>query len=53
MCKLTDHHITGAVGKQLLKDLLQNGQYAKVVSVGRREVKLEDSVPQDKLVCIS
>ncbi|KAI9487094.1 MAG: hypothetical protein EXX96DRAFT_551780 [Benjaminiella poitrasii] len=42
---------TGAVGKQLLKDVLKNGTYAKVVSIGRRPVELEDSsIPQDKLV---
>ncbi|GAA5809291.1 hypothetical protein MFLAVUS_002697 [Mucor flavus] len=41
---------TGAVGKQLLKDVLKNGSYTKVVSVGRRPVDLEDSIPKDKLV---
>ncbi|KAI8086688.1 uncharacterized protein BX664DRAFT_336518 [Halteromyces radiatus] len=41
---------TGAVGKQLLKDLLKNGPYAKVVTVGRRNVELDNTVPQDKLV---
>ncbi|SAM02330.1 hypothetical protein [Absidia glauca] len=41
---------TGAVGKALLKDLLKNGSYAKVVSVGRRNVELDDTIPQDKLV---
>ncbi|KAI8973563.1 hypothetical protein BDF20DRAFT_907093 [Mycotypha africana] len=40
---------TGAVGKQLLLDVLKNGSYARVVSVGRRQVELDDSVPQDKL----
>ncbi|CAO0802209.1 unnamed protein product [Mucor circinelloides] len=41
---------TGAVGKQLLKDVLKNGKYAKVVAVGRRPVELDESIPQDKLV---
>ncbi|KAI9263516.1 hypothetical protein EDC94DRAFT_518093 [Helicostylum pulchrum] len=41
---------TGAVGKQLLKDVLKNGSYTKVVSVGRRPVELEDSISKDKLV---
>ncbi|KAI8148156.1 hypothetical protein BJV82DRAFT_654023 [Fennellomyces sp. T-0311] len=41
---------TGAVGKQVLLDLLKNGTYEKVVTVGRRPVQLDDSVPQDKLV---
>ncbi|KAI7901888.1 uncharacterized protein BX663DRAFT_512738 [Cokeromyces recurvatus] len=42
---------TGAVGKQLLKDILKNGTYAKVISVGRRPVEIEDNtIPQDKLV---
>lgn len=40
----------GAVGKQVLKDVLKNGKYEKVISVGRRNVELEDNVPQDKLV---
>ncbi|ORY98490.1 hypothetical protein BCR43DRAFT_487619 [Syncephalastrum racemosum] len=40
---------TGAVGKALLKDLLKNGQYQKVVAVGRRTVELDDHIPQDKL----
>lgn len=44
--------LLGAVGKQVLKDVLKNGNYAKVVSVGRRSVELEDSIPQDKLVSI-
>ncbi|KAI8644612.1 hypothetical protein BD408DRAFT_441603 [Parasitella parasitica] len=41
---------TGAVGKQVLKDVLKNGTYAKVVAVGRRPVELDESIPQDKLV---
>ncbi|ORZ17154.1 hypothetical protein BCR42DRAFT_414023 [Absidia repens] len=41
---------TGAVGKALLKDLLKNGSYAKVVAAGRRKVELDDTIPQDKLV---
>ncbi|KAG1067009.1 hypothetical protein G6F42_026570 [Rhizopus arrhizus] len=44
---------TGAVGKQLLKDVLKNGKYAKVVAVGRRPVELDESIPQDKLVQIT
>ncbi|CAO3624297.1 unnamed protein product [Mucor hiemalis] len=40
---------TGAVGKQVLKDVLKNGKYSKVVSIGRRNVELEDTIPQDKL----
>lgn len=40
----------GAVGKELLKDILKNGSYTKVVSIGRRQVRLDDSIPQDKLV---
>jgi oxidoreductase len=42
--------LLGAVGKQLLKDVLKNGKYEKVVAIGRRPVELEESVPQDKLV---
>lgn len=38
------------MGKQLLKDVLKNGKYAKVVAVGRRPVELDESIPQDKLV---
>ncbi|KAI8972358.1 hypothetical protein BDB01DRAFT_845126 [Pilobolus umbonatus] len=41
---------TGAVGKQLLMDVLKTGTYSKVITMGRREVKLDDSIPQDKLV---
>ncbi|KAI7870088.1 uncharacterized protein EV154DRAFT_453225 [Mucor mucedo] len=41
---------TGAVGKQVLKSVLKDGTYTKVITVGRRSVELEDSVPQDKLV---
>ncbi|KAI8145202.1 hypothetical protein BJV82DRAFT_50791 [Fennellomyces sp. T-0311] len=41
---------TGAVGKQLLLDLLKNGNYEKVITVGRRFVQLDDSIPQEKLV---
>lgn len=40
----------GAVGKQLLKDVLKNDTYTNVVAVGRRLVELDKSVPQDKLV---
>ena len=29
---------------------MKNGTYAKVVSVGRRPVELDESIPQDKLV---
>ncbi|KAL9551407.1 hypothetical protein MBANPS3_004282 [Mucor bainieri] len=41
---------TGAVGKQLLKDVLKRGAYTKVVAVGRRLVDFDDSVNQEKLV---
>lgn len=47
---LIDFFVAGAVGKQLLKDVLKNGKYAKVVAVGRRPVELDESIPQDKLV---
>ncbi|KAI8365806.1 hypothetical protein EDC96DRAFT_182016 [Choanephora cucurbitarum] len=40
---------TGAVGKEVLKDLLTTGKYSKVVSVGRRTVELDSTIPQDKL----
>ncbi|OBZ86948.1 Oxidoreductase HTATIP2 [Choanephora cucurbitarum] len=40
---------TGAVGKEVLKDLLTTGKYSKVVSVGRRTVELDSAIPQDKL----
>ncbi|KAI8334474.1 hypothetical protein BD560DRAFT_414558 [Blakeslea trispora] len=40
---------TGAVGKELLKELLTTGKYDKVVSVGRRTVELDSTIPQDKL----
>ncbi|ORX52433.1 hypothetical protein DM01DRAFT_1306879 [Hesseltinella vesiculosa] len=41
---------TGAVGKAVVKDLLVNEHYTKVVAAGRRHVQLDDSIPQDKLV---
>ncbi|KAI9273756.1 hypothetical protein BY458DRAFT_508150 [Sporodiniella umbellata] len=41
---------TGAVGKQVLTDVLKNGKYEKVVCVGRREVELDSSIPQEKLI---
>ncbi|KAJ8652726.1 hypothetical protein O0I10_011608 [Lichtheimia ornata] len=40
---------TGAVGKALVKDLLFNGDYQKVITVGRRPVELDSNIPQDKL----
>ncbi|KAI8972950.1 hypothetical protein BDB01DRAFT_729783 [Pilobolus umbonatus] len=42
--------LLGAIGKQLLKDILKTGTYTKVISIGRRMVEIEDSIPQDKLV---
>ncbi|RUS30310.1 hypothetical protein BC938DRAFT_479563 [Jimgerdemannia flammicorona] len=48
---LESRHIKlGAVGKALVRDLLKQGVYEKVVTVGRKEVKLDDNVPKDKLV---
>ncbi|KAI9310922.1 hypothetical protein BX666DRAFT_2001616 [Dichotomocladium elegans] len=41
---------TGAVGKALLKNILRNGEYAKVITVGRRPAQLDDTIPQDRLV---
>ncbi|KAI8148154.1 hypothetical protein BJV82DRAFT_664483 [Fennellomyces sp. T-0311] len=41
---------TSDADKQVLLDLLKNGTYEKVATVGRRPVQLDDSVPQDKLV---
>ncbi|KAI8978370.1 hypothetical protein BDB01DRAFT_799610 [Pilobolus umbonatus] len=41
---------TGAVGKQLLKDILVNGSYDRVITAGRRICELDSSIPQDKLV---
>ncbi|KAI8381547.1 uncharacterized protein BYT42DRAFT_309042 [Radiomyces spectabilis] len=41
---------TGAVGKAVLKDLLLNSTYAKVVIVGRRAAELSNDIPQEKLV---
>ncbi|KAL0089008.1 hypothetical protein J3Q64DRAFT_1882670 [Phycomyces blakesleeanus] len=41
---------TGAVGKALVRDLLVNGSYEKVVAIGRRPVELDSNVPQEKLV---
>jgi len=38
------------VGKVLVRELLQQGVYERIVTVGRKEVKLEDSVPTDKLI---
>lgn len=34
----------------MLKDILKNGKYEKVVTVGRRPAELEEGIPQDKLV---
>lgn len=48
--KFIDNEYKGAVGKQLLTDLLKNGKYEKVISVGRRQVELDSNTPQDKLV---
>lgn len=45
-----DNEYKGAVGKQLLTDLLKNGKYEKVISVGRRQVELDSNTPQEKLV---
>ncbi|KAG0744945.1 hypothetical protein G6F57_006707 [Rhizopus arrhizus] len=47
--KFIDNEYKGAVGKQLLTDLLKNGKYEKVISVGRRQVELDSNTPQDKL----
>ncbi|CAO3647490.1 unnamed protein product [Cunninghamella blakesleeana] len=41
---------TGAVGKSLLKNVLKDSKYATVVTVGRRKVELDSSIPQEKLV---
>jgi oxidoreductase len=41
---------TGAVGKQVLKEILKSNDYQKVISIGRRNVDLEQEVPQDRLV---
>lgn len=41
---------TGAVGKALLREVLLADTYKSVTTIGRREVKLDDSVPQSKLV---
>ncbi|CAO3693719.1 unnamed protein product [Umbelopsis ramanniana] len=41
---------TGAVGKSLLRELLLADTYKSVTTIGRREVKLDDSIPQSKLV---
>lgn len=43
----------GAVGKTLLRELLLADTYKSVTTIGRREVKLDDSIPQSKLVCPS
>ncbi|KAI7858809.1 hypothetical protein BDC45DRAFT_497681 [Circinella umbellata] len=40
---------TGAVGKACLKDVLQNGNYSKVITVGRRPAQLDDNIPQNNL----
>ncbi|KAF7721182.1 Methyltransferase-like protein 23 [Apophysomyces ossiformis] len=40
---------TGAVGKALLKDVLQNGKYTQVITVGRREASLDENIPKEKL----
>jgi hypothetical protein len=42
---------TGAVGKALLRDVLVANTYKSVTAIGRRDVTLDESVPQDKLVC--
>ena len=42
--------LLGAVGKACLKDVLKNGNYSKVITVGRRPVQLDDSIPQNNLV---
>ena len=49
-CCLSLSVLLGAVGKEVLKDLLTTGKYSKVVSVGRRTVELDSTIPQDKLV---
>ncbi|KAI9284921.1 hypothetical protein BC943DRAFT_337825 [Umbelopsis sp. AD052] len=41
---------TGAVGKTLLREVLLADTYKSVTTIGRREVKLDDSIPQSKLV---
>ncbi|KAI8889381.1 NAD(P)-binding protein [Backusella circina FSU 941] len=41
---------TGAVGKQLLKEILKNNDYQKVISIGRRTVEIDKEIPQDRLV---
>ncbi|KAI8889380.1 NAD(P)-binding protein [Backusella circina FSU 941] len=41
---------TGAVGKQVLKEILKSNDYQKVISIGRRNVELEQEVPQERLV---
>ncbi|KAI8073874.1 hypothetical protein BC940DRAFT_231926, partial [Gongronella butleri] len=40
----------GAVGKEVVKDLLTADKYSKVVTAGRRAVQLDDTIPQEKLV---
>ncbi|KAI9492494.1 hypothetical protein BDB00DRAFT_828469 [Zychaea mexicana] len=40
---------TGAVGKQLLLDVLKNGNYSRVITLGRRPAPLDDSIPQQNL----
>ncbi|KAI9247156.1 hypothetical protein BDA99DRAFT_526220 [Phascolomyces articulosus] len=40
---------TGAVGKALLKDVLKNGGYKKVITLGRRPAQLDESIPQNNL----
>ena len=42
--------LLGAVGKACLKDVLQNGNYSKVITVGRRPAQLDDNIPQNNLV---
>ncbi|KAH8552884.1 hypothetical protein BGW37DRAFT_487560 [Umbelopsis sp. PMI_123] len=41
---------TGAVGKALLREALLADTYKSVTTIGRREVKLDESIPQGKLV---
>jgi oxidoreductase len=43
-------HNLGAVGKQVLKEILKNNDYQKVISIGRRSVEIEKEIPQERLV---
>jgi oxidoreductase len=40
----------GAVGKQVLKEILKNNDYQKVISIGRRSVEIDKEIPQECLV---